>query len=49
MVLIRLLKKRFGELSQPIQNKIDNATGDQLEQWALNVLDAKHLNEVFED
>jgi predicted transposase/invertase (TIGR01784 family) len=47
IVLIRQLKKRFGELSPSTQNKIDNATGEQLEQWALNVLDAHHLDDVF--
>jgi predicted transposase YdaD len=48
-IFIRLLRKRFGELSNSVQNNIDNATLSQLEQWSLNILDAKNLDDVFQN
>jgi hypothetical protein len=48
-VLIHLLKKRFGKLSNSVQSEINKATLIQLEQWTLNILDAKSIDEVFQD
>jgi predicted transposase YdaD len=48
-IFIRLFKKRFGELPYSVESKIENATSAQLEQWALNILDAKTLEDVFQD
>lgn len=46
-VFTRLLKKRFGEIPHSVQTRIENATLSQLEQWSLNILDAKNLEEIF--
>jgi len=48
-VFTRQLKKRFGQLSNSVQARIENATLSQLEQWSLNILDAKNLDDVFQD
>ncbi len=42
-ILVHLLKKCFGKLSNPVQSKIKKAELAQLEQWTLNVLDAKTI------
>jgi hypothetical protein len=46
-VLYRQLTRRFGPLGEAIQARLDNATLDQLDQWAENILDAKTLEDVF--
>ena len=48
-VLLRQLQRRFGELSNKTREKISNAGLPTLEEWSLRVLDAKSLEEVFED
>ncbi|OUD13560.1 DUF4351 domain-containing protein [Thioflexithrix psekupsensis] len=48
-IFMRQLKKRFGKLSYSVESKIENATSAQLEQWVLNILDAKTLEDVFQD
>lgn len=46
-VIERLLTRRFGPLSAETQTRLKNATLDQLEHWAINILDAKTLEDVF--
>jgi hypothetical protein len=48
-VLCRQLTRRFGPLGEAIQARLDNATLDQLGQWADNILDAKTLEDVFKE
>ncbi|WP_140048519.1 DUF4351 domain-containing protein [Thioflexithrix psekupsensis] len=48
-IFMRLLKKRFGKLPYSVESKIENATSAQLEQWALNILDAKTMEDVFQN
>lgn len=46
-LMMRLLKKRFGELPDPIQARLHHASLEQLEEWTERLLDAKTLDEVF--
>lgn len=43
------LTHRFGPLPDSIQQRLDKASSEQLEAWALNLLDAESLGEVFID
>lgn len=49
--LLRLLKrqlnKKFGELSLDVEQRLENASDKQLEQWADNILEAENLEQVF--
>ena len=46
-VLIRQLTQRFGELAEDIQQRIEQAEGDELEQWIERVIPATSLEDVF--
>src|SRR5699024_3349198 len=46
-LLSRQLQRRFGTLPPPVQQRLTNATLDELEVWSLKVLDAKTLEDVF--
>ncbi len=48
-LLARLLTKRFGPLSAEIQDRLNQATTDQLERWGERLLDADALDDVFDD
>lgn len=46
-VLARQLARRFGPLSAETRARLQQASSEQLEQWAENILDARTLGEVF--
>ena len=46
-MLQRQLARKFGPLPQPLLQRIQSATPDQLETWSLNILDAATLDDVF--
>jgi predicted transposase YdaD len=46
-VLIRLLSKRFGVLQPVVMQRLESASGEQLDAWAENLLDAQTLRDVF--
>jgi hypothetical protein len=46
-LLQRLLIRKFGPLSEALQQRIRAATPAQVETWSLNILDAETLDEVF--
>jgi len=46
-VLRRLLEKRFGDLPNPIRERLRNARFDELERWAERLLDVSSLDELF--
>jgi len=46
-VLLRQLTRRFGPLGEAMTRRIRDASLDELEQWADNILDARSLDEVF--
>ncbi len=48
-VLIRQLKHRFGPLNAETLNRLSDASQQELETWADRILDARSLNEVFQD
>ena len=50
-ILSRLLTKRFGSniFDISLQERLRNATPEQLDRWAERILDAKTLEEVFEE
>ena len=48
-VLLRLLDLRFGPLPVEAIARVREATSDQIEAWAIRVLDASTLAEVLED
>ncbi len=47
-MLTRFLTKRFGPLDDVTQERVNNASVEQLEAWSDRVLDAEALAEVFE-
>ncbi len=47
-VLERQLRRRFGLLSPEIAERLSQASTDDLESWAENVLDAETLGDVFD-
>ncbi len=48
-LLIRQLKRRFGPLNTDALARLDRASQQELETWADRILDARSLNEVFQD
>ncbi|WP_185268105.1 DUF4351 domain-containing protein [Halopseudomonas xiamenensis] len=46
-ILLKLLNHRFGELDQAALEKLHDASPEQLERWAENILDAQTLEEVL--
>ncbi len=48
-LLIRQLKRRFGPLNTDALARLDGASQQELETWADRILDARSLNEVFQD
>lgn len=49
ILLRRLLTRRFGSLSEAIGARLSQASTDQLEIWGDRVLDAKSLDDVFQE
>ena len=47
VVLERLLRRRFGQLSPATAERLGRASAADLETWAENVLDAERLGDVF--
>ncbi len=48
-MLSRLLARRFGPLPVLVQERIKNASIAELEAWSDRLLDARALDEVFQD
>lgn len=46
-IVLRLLRRRFQELSPDIENRVRAAGGDQLDEWSERILDASTLADVF--
>jgi hypothetical protein len=46
-LLIRQLRKRFGELPDSVRARVSNAQPDQLEQWGERMFDVPSLGELF--
>jgi hypothetical protein len=46
-MLLRLLRRRFDALPETVVAKVRNASEDQLNEWADNILDAQTLDMVF--
>ena len=46
-LLLKMLNKRFGKVPATVEKKIRKAHMGQLERWALNLMDANSLKEVF--
>lgn len=46
-MLERLLTRRFGELDAATLERLDNASSEELEQWADNVIEAQSLQEAI--
>jgi hypothetical protein len=47
LALLRVLKKRFGELPAPLTAQISTASLEEVEHWLDRVIDAHSLDEVF--
>jgi len=47
LIIERLLAKRFGALPEEVSRRLTLATADQLETWAMRLLDAPTLEAVF--
>ena len=48
-MLSRLLKKRFGELPNWVNVRLEQATAPELERWSLTFLDVTRLEDVFKE
>jgi hypothetical protein len=48
-MLHRLVTRRFGPMSVETGSRLENATIEQLEQWADNILDAPRLEDLFKE
>ena len=48
-VLEQLLRRRFGPLSPAMAERLHNASASDLEAWADNVLEARAMDDVFQD
>ncbi len=46
-MLLRQLRRRFDSLPEAVAAKVRNASEDQLNEWADNILDARNLDMVF--
>ena len=46
-VLKRQLKRRYGDLPEWVEERLAQASREELESWADRVLDAKRLEDVF--
>ena len=47
MLVKRLLEKRFGPLPDAVQQRLQNATPEELEHWAMRMLEVDSLDAVF--
>ena len=47
-LLTRQIEQRFGPLPEPLAERVQTATPEQLETWGLRLLDATHLAAVFD-
>lgn len=47
-LLHRLINKRFGELPEWVEQKLTDATSEQLEAWGVRIFDASSLKDLFE-
>jgi hypothetical protein len=48
-MLLRQLRRRFDALPETVMAKVRNASEDQLNEWADNILDARNLDMVFSE
>ena len=48
-LLRKLLERRFGALPAWVYDKLAQAAPEQLETWAIEILDAARLEDVFRD
>ena len=46
-LLLRQLTRRFGPLDAATEQRLEQASQEELERWADNILDAQALDEVF--
>ena len=46
-ILIHLLESRFGSLPAAVRKRLERATDEETKRWAVRVLDAGSLEEVF--
>lgn len=47
-LLLRQLRLRFGEISEPVRDKVESAEESELVSWSERVLSAETLDEVFD-
>ena len=48
-LFLRLLEHRFGALPTSVGSRVNQASRQQIEQWAFRIYSAHSLEEVFED
>ena len=46
-ILIHLLESRFGSLPAAVRKRLEGATDEETKRWAVRVLDAESLEEIF--
>ncbi|WP_050978424.1 DUF4351 domain-containing protein [Beggiatoa alba] len=47
-ILRLLLEKRFAHVPPWVAEKLQQATKSQLENWTLRILDAQHIEQIFD-
>jgi hypothetical protein len=45
--LTRLLERRFGPLPEVIRERIDDASVEEMENWAIRALNGQSLEDIF--
>jgi hypothetical protein len=48
-LLLRLLRKRFGELPELVTARVNGAPADQIEDWSEKLLDAASIDALFDE
>lgn len=49
LMLLQLLRLKFGPLAAEVEDRVRSADADRLLEWAKRVLSADHLEDVFKD
>ncbi len=49
LILQRMLVHRFGELPVPMQQRLQQASAEQVEQWADRFVEGRSLEAIFAD
>ena len=46
-IITKIITKRFGDPTPEIYQKLENATADEIDEWAMRILEAQTIDDVF--